>query len=1297
MLAPTKKERVAESSPAAKKRRVSAEVINGDIEEEEEAQVSTDVCELDVLEVIRFYFNGSQEGIPPAYAHQSFDEAESFVWLKTLTPLVIRVDVDTRDFSVGIAFEHPKLPNDKLMKTAYKRHCDTLLARMHTARFSPLSLKPFYGGCKAFRLGPNGNDNCLLKKLKDDLLQIEDPAIPSPLALVTIPESLYDFWRRIEWLMLWFIDASGTIDLPTSDNQEGGEDIGAGRWTLYLLRDTTTQQIKSCASVYKFPALVADGKRRLRVAQFLTVPTQQKKGYGGMIYRHIATAAISATDVDEITFEDPSPGMQGLREVVTLSLCYKAFPEALPEDTRRDPPTIADKLKIPLSFARRISELEWFAANHYPAACAPSVEHLSRKESKALAAERLAYKQRQRKYCTPDDPDFPDNFIELESGQQKALVKDILQGSPPYRAHYTDLIMHLATWRGLLVRTAVRRQAALGVRCMSTTERSINTRKFTELNLSSATLKGISEVMKLDALTATQMRSLPKLMGDDDCDVLIKARTGTGKTLTFLLPIVESIVNMPNWKSHGGVLALVLCPTRELGLQTCTELDRLLAHHDRDLSAVALVGGVPRRHDLEMLRKRRPKIIVGTPGRVGDHIEATFMFHTLFEKLQWLVLDEADRLLELSFADTLDVVDSVLPNSRRTVLCSATIPEVLLGKAQTWCHRGMLPLSYAFVDCIGDAEASHAPGNSTLTEDTLPPADQGAVAVTPESMNDKQFYVTCPADKIVTALHNILQEELTRSPYGYKIMVFFPTARMTAFFSTLFNRQFRMPVIEMHKKKGQTERTLASAQFQTSESAIMFTSDVSSRGMDYSNVSSVIQVMAPSHVDSYVHRVGRTARAGKEGTAVLLLPEEESSFVSELLRHTIPLQPLPRAQLDPQWLLNTNDLTAAALSGGWASSNASMLHQAETMYASLLAHLKSSRSKLRNSQIISIASGILRSCGMSSVPGIPEDLAQKLGMQGEPELRIFRGFDSFGESDDVSHVERPLLKSEIKANEIDQACGKSGHFNHKKIGIDDLYEVIRLAETPLEYGTCMITLNRFYNLGVDLRDPVLTTKLLACAIKLKRKDQAIELAKSWQKWLRHPPNPKLLHALMVGLNAIGDAYGTREVVSAIRSNWAMDLTSIPYEMAIEAFSLSGQSDELALIWADAVDTMGMVLPWQSHVNIMTCALSKGDIELAKEVLAKGISHIGLRPPARFLAAQAWLEFALGNEDWLFLADKAMREARRIGSLDNQPVFHPGFVEALFEAGSKGDDKATKFRVKAEAVLGRFYTGTGLGL
>ncbi|EER07177.1 hypothetical protein Pmar_PMAR019612 [Perkinsus marinus ATCC 50983] len=120
------------------------------------------------------------------------------------------------------------------------------------------------------------------------------------------------------------------------------------------------------------------------------------------------------------------------------------------------------------------------------------------------------------------------------------------------------------------------------------------------------------------------------------------------------------------------------------------------------------------------------------------------MFHTLFEKLEWLVLDEADRLLELSFADTLDIVDGVMPRSRRTILCSATIPEVLLGKAQSWCHRG-----YAFVDCIGDASSSHGQ------------ADTMEVVATPESMNDKQFYVTCPAHRIVTALHNILQDEIT--------------------------------------------------------------------------------------------------------------------------------------------------------------------------------------------------------------------------------------------------------------------------------------------------------------------------------------------------------------------------------------------------------------------------------------------------------------------------------------------------------------------------------------------------------
>ncbi|EER15079.1 hypothetical protein Pmar_PMAR023404 [Perkinsus marinus ATCC 50983] len=776
MLAPTRKQRVTGISPAFKKRRLSGK----------------GVCELEVVDVMRFYFDDAEEGVPPTYVHQSFDETESFVWLKSLTPLLIRIDVDTRDLSVGINFEHPKMPNDKLMKAAYKRHCDTLLARMHTARFSPLTLKPFYSGCKAFRLGMNGKDNSLLKKLK----AIPRPtayasALPSTLELVTIPESLYEFWRRAEWLMLWFIDASGTIDLPSATDGDREECGIGGRWTLYLLRDALTHRIKTCASVYSFPLLVEDGKRRIRVAQFLTMPSDQRKGYGGIVYHHIATAAMATDNLDEITFEDPSPSMQSLREVVTLALCFEAFPDLLPEDKRRDPMIIAAVLKIPMSLARRIAELEWFAVKHYPSACSPSIDDLCRKESKALGAERLAYKQRQRKYCAPDDSDFPEDFIELGASQQKVIVKAILQMPSMYSVRW----LHTEASRVAI--------------------------------------------------------AYPRRLDDDD---------------------------------HDG--------------------------------------------------------------------------------------DQKDKL-------------------------------------------------------------------------------EGAVC-----------------------------HPLKTSKYSARFM-----------------------------------------------------------------------------------------------------------FRARSIR--------PRLAFTP----------------------------------------------------------------------------------------------------DRINVERPLLKSEIKGNEIDQACGKS-HFNHKKVTIDGLYEVIRLAETPIEYGTCMVTLNRYYNLGVDLRDPVLTTKLLACAIKLKRKDQAVELTKAWQKWLRYPPNPKLLHALMVGLNALDDAHATRDILGAIRSNWAMDVSSIPYEMAIEAFCASGQSDEVALLWTDAVDTMGIVLPCEAHVNVMVCALMNGDVELAKEVEHKGLPQGGMRPrPARCLAAQAWLKFVVGDAAWLRQAEEAMKEARRIGNLGNQPIFHPGFVKSLLNAGAEGNENAAKFSVKAETVLGRFYTGT----
>jgi len=277
-----------------------------------------------------------------------------------------------------------------------------------------------------------------------------------------------------------------------------------------------------------------------------------------------------------------------------------------------------------------------------------------------------------------------------------------------------------------------------------TTERSL---RFRDLDLSPATQKALSEVFKLDELSSSQKRILPCLLGGasassstapadgstpkttenylrsknslDLPDAVVRARTGTGKTLGYLVPMVEHVYRRENATNlPPGVRGLVVAPARELAVQITAETEKLLtfhtesAHHhlvgwnsqsanlpggNESLGAtsretrepgarpaggghyevIPLVGGVNRKQDCVFIKQKKPSFIVGTPGRLIDHFEQTFMFHALFQHLEVLVLDEVDRLCDMGFLDKIKQLLSYLPEKKRCLLFSATVPEAI--------------------------------------------------------------------------------------------------------------------------------------------------------------------------------------------------------------------------------------------------------------------------------------------------------------------------------------------------------------------------------------------------------------------------------------------------------------------------------------------------------------------------------------------------------------------------------------------------------------------------------------------
>ncbi|OLP96313.1 DEAD-box ATP-dependent RNA helicase 26 [Symbiodinium microadriaticum] len=420
--------------------------------------------------------------------------------------------------------------------------------------------------------------------------------------------------------------------------------------------------------------------------------------------------------------------------------------------------------------------------------------------------------------------------------------------------------------------------------------------KFADLELSEETQTALREGFGYQELTQVQAQVLPMALAKN-FDLVVRAHTGTGKTLAFLIPAIEKLAAEP---AGQGVAILVVSPTRELALQIGREAEKLLSLHD--MSLMTMIGGTSTRHDQVSLRRVKPRVLVSTPGRLLEHLERTYLFPTLVQNLQTLVLDEADRLLSLGFLPEVREIVSYLPTQRRTMLFSATMPESVMDVVSKAC-RG----NYRYIDCVGEESQSTA---STA----------------------EQSYVVLNGHQCLAALYNLIMNEMAADRYGYKILVFFATARLTTFMAQFFREQLRIGVYEIHRRRDADARIATQERFKEAQSGILFSSDVSARGMDYPNVTLVLQFGAPATREMYIHRVGRTARAGKSGQAVLILGELESSFLTAV--QDLPIRQHERAEE----LKRVNELLIKATTS-WLAS-APLRAAASAAFASLLVHYK---------------------------------------------------------------------------------------------------------------------------------------------------------------------------------------------------------------------------------------------------------------------------------------------------------------------------------------------------------------------
>ncbi|AIY04394.1 ATP-dependent RNA helicase [Planococcus sp. PAMC 21323] len=357
--------------------------------------------------------------------------------------------------------------------------------------------------------------------------------------------------------------------------------------------------------------------------------------------------------------------------------------------------------------------------------------------------------------------------------------------------------------------------------------------KFSELNISETTLKSVKR-MGFEEATPIQEGTIR--LGMEGKDIIGQAQTGTGKTTAFGIPLIEKIDT-----KDGNVQGLIIAPTRELAIQVSEELYRL--GQDKNVRILSVYGGQEISRQIRAL-KNRPQIIVGTPGRLLDHINRRTL---KLDNVNTLILDEADEMLNMGFIEDIQTIMASVPDTRQTLLFSATMPDAIRRIAEKFMKT---------------PEIVKIKSKEMTVE------------------NIEQFYVkSVEREKFdfLSRLLNVQQPELA--------IVFGRTKRRVDELAKALN--IRGYLAEgIHGDLSQAKRMSVLKQFKAGKIDILVATDVAARGLDISGVSHVYNFDIPQDPESYVHRIGRTGRAGKKGVAVTFVTPREMGYLAIVERTT---------------------------------------------------------------------------------------------------------------------------------------------------------------------------------------------------------------------------------------------------------------------------------------------------------------------------------------------------------------------------------------------------------------------------
>ncbi|KAF4113318.1 probable ATP-dependent RNA helicase DDX31 [Onychostoma macrolepis] len=417
-------------------------------------------------------------------------------------------------------------------------------------------------------------------------------------------------------------------------------------------------------------------------------------------------------------------------------------------------------------------------------------------------------------------------------------------------------------------------------------EKVFTSNMFEELDLHPHLVATLHKVLNVTSMTSVQKKTIPVLMSGKDA--VVRSQTGSGKTLAYGIPVVQFLQAMqPKVKRSDGPLAVVIVPTRELALQSFQMFQKLLKPFTWIVPGV-LMGGEKRKAEKARLRKGI-NVLISTPGRLVDHIKNTLSI--AFSAVRWLILDEADRTLDLGFEKDLTVILNALNATglaRQNVLLSATLTEGLSRLASISMKE---PVSI------------HVSEGSEETVEACPQAGPQALSdsyAVPEKL--QQHVVVVPSKLHLVSLAAFILAKC-KFEQRQKLIIFISSCEAVEFLLTLFtavlcekpsntstkHTSTSLNFYRLHGNMRQEERTEVFQDFSECKTGILLCTDVAARGLDLPQVTWIVQYNPPVSAVEYVHRVGRTARIGAQGSSLLFLTPSETAFVDVLANHNISL------------------------------------------------------------------------------------------------------------------------------------------------------------------------------------------------------------------------------------------------------------------------------------------------------------------------------------------------------------------------------------------------------------------------